>query len=128
MIRQGLILCLFCTVMVACEKGEFLWPQFYSCAFTRIDSSATHPENAKYQDLLRAMTNEGVPGVLMSVNDPANGEWSGAAGMADLFNRYQMRSCNISRLGSTVKTFTAPRSCCFRRKASWIWTTGSPTT
>mgnify|MGYP003381653122 CR=1 FL=1 len=107
MIRHGFQAFLLCVLLAACEKGEKLDPQFYACAFAHADSSGSHPYRANYQDLLHAMTHDGVPGVLMSVNDPVHGEWSGTAGMADLFNRYPMKPCNISRLGSTVKTFTA---------------------
>lgn len=107
MTLRGVLLCLCCAALASCEKGESLDPEFYTCAFERPDSSSGHPENASFQELLVAMTDDGTPGVMMSINDPVNGEWSGAAGMADLFNRYTMRPCNISRLGSTVKTFTA---------------------
>ncbi|MBL7963639.1 MAG: beta-lactamase family protein [Flavobacteriales bacterium] len=105
--RQGFILCLFLCALSACEKGETLDPGFYACTFTAADSSADHPAHTNFMDLLQAITHDGAPGVLMSVNDPVNGEWSGAAGMADLFNQVPMKPCNISRLGSTVKTFTA---------------------
>lgn len=106
-IRHALLLLLCSAAWVACEKGESLEPAFYNCAFADPDSSASHPDRSSYQGLLSAMTNDGVPGVMMSVVDPVTGGWSGAAGMADLFNRVPMKPCNITRLGSTVKTFTA---------------------
>jgi len=53
------------------------------------------------------MTGEGVPGVLLSVHDPVRGEWIGAAGMADLFSGVALAPCNRTRVGSTVKMFTA---------------------
>lgn len=53
------------------------------------------------------MTGYGVPGVLMSVHDPLRGEWIGAAGVADLFNNVSLAPCNRTRVGSTVKMFTA---------------------
>lgn len=93
--------------LAACEKGEVIVPAYYDCAFPYPDSSGAHPDAANLAGLLQAMTADGVPGVLMSVNDTVHGEWTGAAGMADLFNRVPMKPCNISRLGSTVKTFTA---------------------
>lgn len=105
--RSSVIAVLLSALLFSCEKGEKMGPDFYACSFTHADSSASHPDRSSYQGLLQAMTGEGVPGVLMSVNDPVHGEWNGAEGMADLFNRYPMRPCNISRLGSTVKTFTA---------------------
>ncbi|MHA7832417.1 MAG: serine hydrolase domain-containing protein [Flagellimonas sp.] len=49
----------------------------------------------------------GVPGITMSVHDPNNGMWLGASGKADLKNNIDLSVSNITRVGSTVKTFTA---------------------
>lgn len=53
------------------------------------------------------MTSSGVVGVTMSVYQTQTGMWIGASGKADLHNNVDMKSCNISRVGSTVKMFTA---------------------
>jgi D-alanyl-D-alanine carboxypeptidase len=53
------------------------------------------------------MTASGVVGITMSVYHPATGMWTGASGKADLYNNVDMKPCNISRFGSTVKMFTA---------------------
>jgi D-alanyl-D-alanine carboxypeptidase len=99
------ILTLF--VVFSCKKGEEIDPNFYDSRFAFVDSSSTNPNNAKYQALLNDMTSNGVVGVLMSVYHPQTGMWVGASGKADLHNNIPMKPANISRVGSTVKMFTA---------------------
>lgn len=98
-----IILCLF----NACDKGKVIDPAFYDCQFNFADSSATNPDHTKYQVLLDDMTSSGVVGITMSVFHPSTGMWMGASGKADLYNMAAMKPCNISRVGSTVKMFTA---------------------
>jgi D-alanyl-D-alanine carboxypeptidase len=101
------VLFLLMVILAACRKDPAIEPSFYACGFTFNDSSASNPGNASYQGLLDQMKGQGVPGVMMSVYKPASGMWLGAAGMADIGNSVALKSCNISRVGSTVKTFTA---------------------
>lgn len=91
----------------SCRKGENITPSFYTCDFPFADSSAGNPGNGKYNSLLTDLTTSGVPGITMSVYHQDNGLWLGASGKADLHNNVNMQSCNISRVGSTVKMFTA---------------------
>lgn len=99
------ILALF--FLSSCEKGEDINPTYYDCNFNFADSSSSNPNNNKYQTLLNDMTTSGVVGVMMSVYQSQTGMWIGASGKADLHNNVDMKSCNISRVGSTVKMFTA---------------------
>lgn len=101
----SIILALF--LLYSCDKGEEINPTFYDCNLTIADSSFTNPNNNKYQSLLNDMTSNGVVGVTMSVYHTQTGMWIGASGKADLHNNIDMKSCNISRFGSTVKMFTA---------------------
>ena len=101
----GFILALL--LLISCHKGEDINPTFYSCSFDFADSSSLNPNNNKYQSLLNEMTSSGVVGVTMSVYNTQYGMWVGASGKADLHNKVEMQSCNISRVGSTVKMFTA---------------------
>jgi D-alanyl-D-alanine carboxypeptidase len=71
------------------------------------DSSLANPSNSKYQNLINEMKTSGVPGTLMSIQTEADGMWLGSAGKADLKSNIDLKSCNITRVGSTVKTFTA---------------------
>src|SRR5690554_659435 len=89
------------------DKGEDINPTYYDCNFNFADSSSSNPDNNKYQTLLDEMTSSGVVGVMMSVYHSQTGMWVGASGKADLHNNVDMKPCNISRVGSTVKMFTA---------------------
>ncbi len=66
-----------------------------------------NPDHQVYQGLLNEIVSEGVTGIMMSVYKPSSGMWTGASGAADLHNEVPMKSCNITRVGSTVKMFTA---------------------
>jgi D-alanyl-D-alanine carboxypeptidase len=98
---------LLLTILISCRKGETIDASFYECNFSFPDSSNAIPDKEVYQALLDGMTTQGVVGVTMSVFQPAAGMWLGAAGKADLHNNINMQACNISRVGSTVKMFTA---------------------
>lgn len=91
----------------SCRKGENIEPVFYNCNFIFTDSSSTNPNNNKYQLLINDMTSSGVVGITMSVYHTQAGMWMGASGKADLHNNVEMKPCNTSRVGSTVKMLTA---------------------
>lgn len=93
--------------LFSCQESEIIEPAFYSCNFSFTDSSTLSLKNSEYQALLHDMTGHGVVGVTMSVFRSGNGLWMGASGKADLHNNVDMKSCNISRMGSTIKMFTA---------------------
>lgn len=93
--------------IAACHQGEDIQPTYYDCQFNFTDSSEWNPHNTLYQSLIDDMTANGVVGVTMSVYQTNTGLWVGASGKADLHNDVDMKPCNISRVGSTVKMFTA---------------------
>jgi len=102
-----LILLMAILFLYACREGENIDPSFYTCEFSFPDSSLTQPEHQQYQNLLDEIISNGVVGITMSVYKPQSGMWVGAGGMADLHNTVSMQPCNISRVGSTVKMYTA---------------------
>ena len=93
--------------LASCEKGEDIQPPFYDCNFNFADSSSTNPYDSRYRTLLNDITGSGVVGITMSVYHSNNGIWLGASGKSDLRNNIDMKPCNISRMGSTIKMFTA---------------------
>ncbi|MCZ2130002.1 MAG: beta-lactamase family protein [Bacteroidia bacterium] len=105
--NKKLFFILAITLLNSCHKGEDINPTFYECNFNFADSSYANPNNNNYRSLINDMTSRGVVGVTMSVYHPQTGIWIGASGKADLYNDIDMKSCNISRVGSTVKMFTA---------------------
>lgn len=91
----------------SCEKVVQHEEDFYACNLNFADSSLTNPNQVEYQNLLDNMTSNGVVGVSMSVYTPQAGLWLGASGYADLSTNVAMKPCNMTRVGSTVKLFTA---------------------
>ena len=71
------------------------------------DNSASDPDNDKYLALLTDMTSQGVPGVMMAINRGEGDIWLGSSGYSSLSSMTPMMSDNRTRVGSTVKTFTA---------------------
>jgi D-alanyl-D-alanine carboxypeptidase len=102
-----IILVLALTMLVACEKDPVMQTGFYECNLPFADSSAANPLASSYSALLSVITGDGVPGIMMSIVQPETGLWTGASGMADLSGNVALQPCNITRVGSTVKTFTA---------------------
>lgn len=102
-----LYITIFILGMVSCRKSEEINPEVYSCNFSFTDSSSANINNVKYNQLLMNIVHSGVVGITMSVYHPETGIWLGAAGKADLHLNIDMKPCNISRVGSTVKMFTA---------------------
>ena len=95
-------------IFTSCRKEDNKnTPASYNCNFSFADSSTANANNARYNQLLTEITSSGVPGIVMSIYKPGDGIWLGASGKADLRNNVPMKPCHISRVGSTVKTFTA---------------------
>ncbi|MCU0371442.1 MAG: beta-lactamase family protein [Bacteroidales bacterium] len=102
-----LSLLVFSLFLVSCQEDEIKETSFYDCSLPFADSSMSHPSDADYHDMLDEITGSGVPGILMSVYSEADGMWLGAGGKADLKSNIGLQVCNMTRAGSTVKTFTA---------------------
>lgn len=100
--------CVLFFSLFSCQR-EYLpnKPEAYQCNFDFVDSSHQNPKQAKYQALLDGITASGVVGISMAVYQPQNGMWLGASGKADLSNNVNLQPCNITRVGSTIKMFTA---------------------
>lgn len=81
----------------------------YDCSLPTEVLGQQHAKQAQYQSLVDEIVSKGVPGMMMTVFDgnDANGPWVGASGKADLKNDVDLKNCNITRVGSTVKMFTA---------------------
>ncbi len=94
-------------VVWSCEKVVTIDPSSYVCNTNFNDTSFANPKQNTYQNLLDDMTGQGVVGVSMSVYTPQDGMWLGASGHADLRNDVSLLPCNVTRVGSTVKMYTA---------------------
>lgn len=95
-------------VVASCSQDEVFPETYYQCIGTIIDNnSEDNPKSASYKKLTSDIVKLGVPGMMLSVQDGQHGYWSGSSGFADLANGIELQACNLTRVGSTVKTFTA---------------------
>ncbi len=104
---QFLALILLVGLSTGCHRDAIVDSDFYDCTLEVDDNSLDHPHNGNYQNLLDKMVASGVPGIQMAIRTPEHDLWLGTAGKADLKNNIPIESCHITRVGSTVKTFTA---------------------
>jgi D-alanyl-D-alanine carboxypeptidase len=106
--KNNLIIILILIVLIqSCKEDVLKEFSVYDCDLPFPDSSAVNSNSARYQQMLDEITGEGVPGIMMCICKPGEGVWVGASGKADLKNGLDLKPCNITRTGSTVKTFTA---------------------
>lgn len=104
MVRIQLILLLL--FLYSCSK-ETIDITNYDCNNYWIDNSSNHPKSDELQSFLDDMTQEGLTGVTMTVQTPDGNVWSGSSGKMDISKTADFKPCNISRIGSVTKTFTA---------------------
>jgi D-alanyl-D-alanine carboxypeptidase len=90
----------------SCEQDEVFLQSQYECR-EAVYNDEPNPSEEIYQDLLAETVSKGVPGMMLTVASNNTGFWSGAAGYADLASQVRLEPCHITRVGSTVKTFTA---------------------
>lgn len=100
------IVFLLAILFSGCESSEIIPSQFYDCIQTN-QLTVSSAEAASYQAHIDHLVSRGVPGIMLTIDHPQKGFWTGASGQADIASQVPMKSCNISRAGSTVKTFTA---------------------
>ena len=74
--------------------------------FTSSDTSAKHPKNAELTQLITDLTNTGVPGVSVMLEDE-NGLWFKSSGYADLKEKTPMAPCHLAKVASVSKLYTA---------------------
>lgn len=93
-------------LLAACNKEEYVISSAYDCDIAYDDSSALHPKADDFRQFVDEKVFQGFPGMILLVKDSI-GLWTGSGGMADLYNEIEMRKCNISRIASITKSFTA---------------------
>jgi len=93
--------------LLSCEKDSAYPESFYACSGEISLDNPGHPRASVLQSILDDMAASGIPGVMLTVHDSVNGFWSGSSGYADLASGVNMLPCQRTRVGSTVKTFTA---------------------
>lgn len=99
-----LITLLIVLCFVACKKA-FVEPtgnETISIPWT--DSSAAHPNNTLYRNLIEKYRQRGLPGISLLVRDKS-GTWIGATGMADVENNVPFQVGQVSKVASITKLF-----------------------
>jgi D-alanyl-D-alanine carboxypeptidase len=89
-------------LFISCEKIEIEVAE-NQCT---INASENHPFEYRYQYIINDYIDAGVPGVSVTVISP-EGVWSGNGGKSDLANQKDLTSCNVMRIASATKVFTA---------------------
>ena len=89
------------------EQDEVFQEDFYQCKNTLIANDPAHEKAEAVNELMEDITSKGVPGIMMSVHTEEHGYFSSSLGKSDLANQIDIQTCNMTRVGSTVKTFTA---------------------
>ena len=94
-------------LLAGCQIDEVPPVGNYNCTLETMQSPSNHPKDLQFKNLMDSIVASGVPGIQLSVNYPGQGLWNGAMGYADLAGNVEILPCNITRVGSTVKTFAA---------------------
>lgn len=71
-----------------------------------LDTSAKHPKNATYTKLLTDLTDKGMPGISLMIEDKS-GLWFKSSGFASIEDKTPMQSCHLAKIASVTKLFTA---------------------
>ena len=66
----------------------------------------THANGTEFQNVIDKYRKRGLVGVTLAIDDPVNGFWAGASGMARLETRQPMTKYHIQRGGSIPKIYT----------------------
>ena len=88
---------------ISCNKEDIDIYDGRNCNLTVTD---VHPKAANYQNIVNDLINNGAVGVSATIISP-EGIWSKTAGMSDLQNQTPVTPCDLFRIGSISKTYTA---------------------
>lgn len=102
------IMFLLLAVITSCEKDDPVFEASrFDCEQIIETTNTTHSKRNAVLNIMGNIVSQGVPGIMMSVHTDEDGYFSSALGKNDLANDIDIQSCDITRVGSTVKTFTA---------------------
>tara|TARA_R110000796_G_scaffold252571_1_gene388006 strand:+ start:52681 stop:53859 length:1179 start_codon:yes stop_codon:yes gene_type:complete len=96
------------TLLLSCTESDSVFEKSnYECSQVIDQNNQDHPKSKLVSNIMKSMISKGVPGILMTVHTNENGYFSDALGKSDIASNININDCNITRVGSTVKTFTA---------------------
>ncbi len=98
---------LMLSFVCACtEKDEVFEASFYECKSGIASNNLQHPLANTMDGLAQDFITKGVPGMMISLRN-SEGQYTVSKGKSDLASDVDLKPCNSTRVGSTVKTFTA---------------------
>lgn len=86
----------------SCEKSLIEHTNGKPPSIPWTDTSAKHPMNVQFKDLLEKYRSKGMPGISLLVNDK-NGTWVGATGKADIIKNIPFEPGTVSKAASITK-------------------------
>src|SRR6478736_2935326 len=89
-------------LFTSCQKSLIEHTTGTPPAIPWTDSSAKHPMNVQFKDLLERYRLKGLPGISLLVND-RNGTWVGATGKADIVKNVPFEAGTVSKAASITK-------------------------
>ncbi len=106
-VKGSILFLLIALIVSSCIKQE-TDQSVVSCIdnFGWNDSSGSHPKNAVYTQLIQQLTDKGLPGISLMIQDE-QGTWYKSSGYADIANHTYMQNCHLGKIASVTKLFTA---------------------
>lgn len=89
---------------VSCKKAFVESTRAEAVAMPWNDTSALHPKNTAFKNLIEKYRQKGLPGISLLVRDKA-GTWAGATGKADIENNIPFDIGQVSKVASITKLF-----------------------
>ena len=91
----------------SCKKRE-TDSKVFTCNenFGWSDTSYKHPKNIIYTNLIQSLTDKGLPGISLMIEDEY-GLWYKSSGYADIGSKTKMQACHLGKIASVTKLFTA---------------------
>ncbi len=102
--KKTLIMLIATLLFFSCTDGDTIYKEDkYACTES---ISNTNPRANEFQTFIETKVSQGIPGMTMLIKT-SDGIWTGAAGKVDIASNIDMKPCNIMRVGSITKIFTA---------------------
>jgi D-alanyl-D-alanine carboxypeptidase len=98
--RATSVIILLLIFLYACKKPIVEPTENLNCEY--MDSSATHPKNLLYKEIITRYVKKGLPGISILLQDGA-GTWVGSAGFADIEKQILFTPCHLSKAASITK-------------------------
>jgi len=88
---------------ISCKKMEIKDINTRQCSLI---TNQSHPKASNYQKIIDSYNDAGTVGTSITIISP-EGTWSKSNGMADLKNQIELTSCDLMRIASISKVYTA---------------------